>query len=140
VRHGDHTHLAYELELQERRSDVQQELNIARSATYIISIKNPNASTPRNVGLESDQKAELPKHLQEKFKGRRFINVDPPELLDHQGVEILLISTDESLKELGIDLEAQGEATEKDAAYVFKALRMQRSAQKEKPLLSGHWQ
>jgi hypothetical protein len=140
LRHGNHTHLAYELTLPERRSEVQQELNIARSATYIISAKNPNASTPRNVGLESDQKADLPKQLQEKFKGRRFINVDPPELLDHEGVEILLISTDESVKELGIDLEASSEATEKDAAYVFKALRMQQSAEKEKPLLHGQWQ
>jgi hypothetical protein len=106
------------------------------------------AKQQRNNGVETLergeifflQKAELPKHLQEKFKGRRFINVDPPELLDHQGVEILLISTDESVKELGIDLEAQADATEKDAAYVFNALHMQRSAQKEKPLLRGKWQ
>jgi len=140
LRHGDHTHLAYELMLPERRSEVQQELNIARAATYIISVKNPASSTPRGVGLESDQKAELPKQLQDRFKGRRFINADPPELLDHQGVEILLISTDESLKELGIDVDAQREAADKDAEYVFKALHMNRSAQKENPLLSGKWQ
>jgi hypothetical protein len=90
--------------------------------------------------LEGDQKAELPKKLQEHFKGRRFINADPPELLDHQGVEILLISTDESVQELGIDLDVHREAADKDAEYVFKALRMQPSATKEKPLLSGKWQ
>jgi hypothetical protein len=140
LRHGDHTHLVYELMLPERRSDVQNELNIARAATYIISVKNPNASTPRGVGLEADQKAELPKNLQEQFKGRRFINADPPELLDHEGVEILLISTDENLQELGIDLDAHRAAADMDAEYVFKALRMKRSAKKDKPLLCVKWQ
>lgn len=139
LRHGNHTHLAYELALPERRSEVQQELHIERAATYIISVKNPNASTPRGAGLESEQKAELPKKLQDLFEGRRFINADPPELLDHEGVELLLISTDESFRSLGIDLDTAGDA-DKDAEHVFKALRMQRSAVKEKPLLSGKWQ
>lgn len=140
LRHGDHTHLAYELRLPERRSDVQKDLNITRAATYIISVKNPNSSTPRGVGLESDQKAELPKKLQEHFKGRRFINADPPELLNYEGVELLLISTDESLQELGIDVDAQRQAADKDAESVFKALRMQQSPEKEKSLLNGKWQ
>jgi hypothetical protein len=74
----------------------------------------------------------------EQFKGRRFINAEPAELLDHEGVEILLSSTDESVQELGLDLES--DATERDAEYVFKALRMQRSAQKEQSLVSGKWQ
>lgn len=90
--------------------------------------------------MEAEQKAELPKHLQESFQGRRFIDVDPPVLLDHAGVEILLISTDESLKELGIDLEAASENLDKDAAHVFEVLRMQQSAEKEKPLVQGKWQ
>jgi hypothetical protein len=140
IRHGNHTHLVYELTLPERRSEVQRDLNIEREASYIISIKNPNASTPRGAGLENDQKAELPQRLQDLFKGRRFINADPPELLDYKGVEILLISTDESLGELGIDLEAEDRAAEKDAAEVFKALHMRQSAEKERPLLRGLWQ
>jgi hypothetical protein len=61
-------------------------------------------------------------------------------LLDYKGVEILLISTDESLGELGIDLEAEDRAAEKDAAEVFKALHMRQSAEKERPLLRGLWQ
>lgn len=140
VRHDDHTHLVYELMLPTRRSDVQQDLNIARSSTYIISVKNPTASTPRGVGLEGDQKAQLPKHLQERFKGRRFLNSDPPELLNHEGIEILLISTDERIKSLGLDLEAQQHDAEKDAEYIFKTLHMHRNAIKEKSLLSGKWQ
>jgi len=139
VRHGNHTHLAYELALPEQPKDVQQDLGIARAASYIISVKNPNASSPRGVGLENEQRAELPKHLQERFKGRRFINAEPPELLDHEGVEILLISTDESLEELGIDLEASSEAIERDAKQVFEALRMEQSDEKEKALLRGEW-
>ncbi len=139
-RHGNHTHLSYELALPEQPSEVQKELNIARAATYVLSVKNPNASAPNGVGLEDDQKAELPKHLQERFQGRRFIDADPPALLDHAGVEILLISTDESLEELGIDLEAESGNLDKDAADVFEALRMQQSAEKEKPLVQGKWQ
>ena len=90
--------------------------------------------------MEDDQKAELPKHLQERFQGRRFIDADPPALLDHAGVEILLISTDESLEELGIDLEAVSGDLDTDAADVFETLRMQQSAEKEKPLVQGKWQ
>jgi hypothetical protein len=140
VRHNGHTHLAYELQLPERRSEVQKDLNIARAATYIISVKNPNASAPRGVGLEGEQKAELPKELQARFEGRRFLNADPPEFLDHEGVELLLISTDESLQAIGIDLESEHDEADKDAEYVFKALHMHRSTQKERPLTSGKWQ
>jgi hypothetical protein len=140
MRHGNHTHLVYELALPEQPSDVQQELNIARAATYLLSVKNPTASAPQGVGLEDDQKAELPKALLEHFHGRRFIDADPPELLDYEGVEILLISTDESVQELGIDLDAQSETADRDAEYVFKSLRMQQSAEKEKSLVNGKWQ
>jgi len=140
IRHGKHTHLVYELTLPERRSEVQRDLNIEREASYIISIKNPNAPAPQGAGLESGQKAELPQRLQDLFKGRRFINADPPELLDYKGVEIVLISTAESPEELGIDLEAEDRAAENDAAEVFKALHMRQSAEKERPLLRGLWQ
>lgn len=135
LRHGDHTHLAYELSLPKRRSEVQQDFNIERAANYVISVKNPKASTPRGVGLEHEQKADLPQSLQEKFKARRFIDVDPPKLLDYVGVELLLISTSESMRSLGVEFDA----AERDADYVFQALHLERSKEAERALAGGRW-
>lgn len=39
VKHGDHTHLAYELELPRRPQQVQETLHIEEEASYILSIK-----------------------------------------------------------------------------------------------------
>lgn len=138
-RHGDHTHLSYKLAEPEKPKEVQDDLNIAREASYIISIKNPDAASPRGVGLEGNQKAELPKSLQERFKNRRFVDVDPPQFLDHEGVEILLISTDDTLQELGIDFEDSGSELEKDAAEIFEALRTGGPGEEDEPLHSGQW-
>jgi hypothetical protein len=67
VRHDDHTHLAYELELPTKPRDVQQELDIEPQASYVIAVKNPQAGSPTAVGLSRDRKAQLPESLQERF-------------------------------------------------------------------------
>jgi hypothetical protein len=38
ARHDDHTHLAFALELPERPGEVQEELNIPREGSYIITV------------------------------------------------------------------------------------------------------
>ena len=140
VRHGRHTHLVYELALPGQPSELLRDLNIEREASYIISVKNPDAPAPQGAGLERGQKAKLPQRLQDLFKGRRFINADPPELLDYKGIEIVLISTAERPEELGIDLESEDRATEKDAAEVLNVLYTLQAAEKDRSLLREMWQ
>ncbi|HYE34367.1 hypothetical protein [Methylocaldum sp.] len=138
VSHEGHTHFAYALELPERPGEVQQELNIEKEASYIISVKNPEQPSPPGVGLGKGQKARFPKHLQERFGRRRFLSADPPELLDYEGVELLMIGAHEDPeKELGVALDPQDETLA--TAEIFKDLRLRKSQHPVQPLITGEW-
>ena len=138
VRHGDHTHLAYVLELPTEGKDVQRALNIREEGSYIISVKNPEKPSPRGAGLEEREEAKFPKRLQERFKERRFINVDPPEFMNHEGAELLFIGAAGDVSEvLCIVLDAESESA--DSAEVFTDLRLDREQHPTAPLLTGGW-
>jgi hypothetical protein len=138
VRHGDHTHLAYVLELPSTLQDVQRALNIREEASYVISVKNPDQPSPRGVGLGEHQEADFPKRLQDRFKNRRFISVDRPEFLNYEGAELLFIGAAGDVSaELGIELDAEHETA--DTAEVFTDLRLDRAQHPTTPLLTGEW-
>jgi hypothetical protein len=138
VRHEDHTHLAHVLELPRRPGDVQDALNIPDEGSYVISVKNPEAPSPPALGLDESRKARFPKALLERFRGRRFINVDPPEFLDYEGAELLLIgATNDVRAELGIELHPQHES--EASAAIFSDLKIERSVHPIEPLVSGKW-
>ena len=133
--HQDHTHLVYALELPQRPGEAQEEFNIEDQASYIISIKNPTKGSPARAGLSGEQKAELPKSLQKLFGERRFADADP-KLLDHPGVEFLLISAADDVRdELDITLDAAEES--RYSADIFKELHLERNEQTTKPLFEG---
>jgi hypothetical protein len=137
ARHEDHTHLAYELESPKRPGEVQRELRIAKKASYIVAAKNPEAPSPANAGLPSDERPALPKRLIQKFGGRRFAEVDP-EFLDREGTELVLIgATDEPERELGISLRKR-EEREAQAA-IFSDLKQERDQHPLEPLFQGEW-
>jgi hypothetical protein len=139
TRHEDHTHLAFALELPDRPGEVQEALNIPSEGSYIVTVKNPDVEAPPGVGLPRDERAELPQHLRNRFHDRRFIPVDPPEFLDREGTELVLIGADEDVfDELGVRLDPQHETIE--TAEIFNDLRMERSAHPLKPLFEGRWQ
>jgi hypothetical protein len=139
ARHEDHTHLAFALELPAKRGDVQEELNIPAQGSYIITVKNPELPAPPGVGLPPEAKPELPQHLRAQFAGRRFVPVDPPEFLDREGAEFVLIGADEDVfDELAIRLNPARETIE--TAEIFNDLRMERSEHPLKPLFEGRWQ
>jgi hypothetical protein len=136
VAHDDHTHLAYALELPPARGPVQRELNIEQVASYIVSAKNPDAPTPPGRGLPHDRKAELSDELRKRFGDRRFVPVDPPDLLDHEGVELVLIgASPDAAEELGIELDAEREKLE--TADLLVKLRLQPQQFPMHPLLPG---
>ena len=119
--HREHTHLAYALELPATPGDVQRALNVVPEGSYIVAVKNPEAPSPEGVGLDETRRARLPKALAARFRGRRFIPVDPPEFLDYEGVEIVLVGAGRNVAEaLGIDLEPAHETAA--TAEIFRDL------------------
>jgi hypothetical protein len=139
ARHETHTHLAFALELPERPGEVQEELNIPAEGSYIITVKNPDVEAPPGLALPEEDRPDLPQRLRERFHSRRFIPADPPDFLDREGTEFVLIGADEDVfEELGVQLDPQRETLE--TAELFNDLRMERTAHPLKPLFEGRWQ
>ncbi|MBW3599832.1 MAG: hypothetical protein KY475_21495 [Planctomycetes bacterium] len=138
VRHDDHTHLVYALELPEEPNEVQESFNIEEEASYIVSVKNPESGAPRGAGLSEERQAAYPQKLQEVFRGRRFSEVDPPDFLNHEGAEFVLVSAAEDVsKELGLELHPQTET--ESTAEIFNDLRIEKSKHPLTPLFEGEW-
>jgi hypothetical protein len=53
------------------------------------------AATKPAGGLGRRKRPQLPPSLRERFGGRRFIAANPPDLLDYEGVELVLIGAAE---------------------------------------------
>jgi hypothetical protein len=137
ARHDNHTHLAFALELPERPGELQEELNIPAQGSYVITVKNPDVEAP--AGLSEEDRPQMPQQVRERFHGRRFVPVDPPDFLDRAGTEFVLIGADEDVfEELGVRLDPQRETLE--TAELFNDLRMERTAHPLKPLFEGRWQ
>lgn len=139
VRHDDHEHLVFSLELPEKPGPVQKDLNLAKEASYILSVKNPKQPTPKGVGLDEAQEAEYPQVLQQKFDTRRFISQDLPEFLDYPGTQILFISAAQDYaKELGIKLQPEKETL--DTAEIFSDLKLEKTIHPIDTLVKGKWE
>ncbi|KAK5842999.1 uncharacterized protein LOC108480782 [Gossypium arboreum] len=120
VRHNSsknkmHTHLIYKLEFpppKEEENEPQESLNIEREGSFLIQIKNPSqASNSQFRGVGNKRKAAFPAHLQARFGNTRYHPADPPDFLNYEGCEFLLISASDDIdKELGLELETEGEA------------------------------
>ncbi|MGA1874853.1 MAG: hypothetical protein ACMUIA_04530 [bacterium] len=137
VRHNGHTHLVYALELPGKPGHVQQELHIEEEASYLFSVKNPEI--PAQTRLGESHRADFPQDLQEKFAHRRWISVDPPEFLNYEGAELLLIGITEDVKgELGLELNPEDESENK--ADILTDLRLQKAEHPVEPLFKGKWE
>lgn len=138
ILHGNHTHLAYVLELPPSPGEVQEAFNIKPEGRFVIAVKNPEASSPPGVGLEVDRQPGYSQELHARFGDRRWVSVDPPEFLDYEGSELVLIGGEDDLGEdLGIDLQAQPE--DEDTAEIFNDLHLEKSERTIKPLFEGVW-
>jgi hypothetical protein len=139
ARHNNHTHLAYVLELPEKPGEVQRALNIGADGNYIVTVKNPQTPAPPGTGLDQGRRAaRFPKDLQARFRRRRFIPLDPPDFLDHEGAEIVLVGAKRSVGALGVRLDARRET--QATAEIFTDLRMEPSLHPVGPLLEGKWE
>jgi hypothetical protein len=138
VKHGRHTHLAYELEFPKKPGDVQEELQIEVEASYVVSVANPERRAPPRAGVRSRRGVEFPRHLQERFRGRRFIELDPPDFLDHENTELLLVGAEEKAEE-ELDIQLDPEEESEAAASIFKDLKLERAQHPIEPLFRGEW-
>ncbi|KAK3430996.1 hypothetical protein EUGRSUZ_E02226 [Eucalyptus grandis] len=111
-----HTHLIYKLEFppEDEKQEPQESLNVEREGSFLIQIKNPNrhgVGPSQFRGLQSKRKAVFPAHLQGQFGQLRYSLADPPEFLNYEGCELLLISASDNIEdELGLELKEEGEA------------------------------
>lgn len=112
-----HTHLIYKLEFppEDMENETQESLNIEHEGSFLIQIKNPGQhGTSQFRGLQNKRKAVFPAHLQGQFGQKRYCPADPPDFLNYEGCEFLLISASDDIEEeLGLELKTdEGEADE----------------------------
>ncbi|XP_010537752.1 PREDICTED: uncharacterized protein LOC104812337 isoform X2 [Tarenaya hassleriana] len=105
-----HTHLVYKLEFPSESHEPQESFNIEPEGSFLIQIKNPEQQGGREgYGLSGPQrkhKAQFPAHLQAHLGQTRFSPSDPPDFLNYEGCEFLLISASDDIEEeLGMELE-----------------------------------
>ena len=99
-----HTHLVYKLELPSPSAqggdedggvgEPQEAMNVEPEASFLVQIKNPEQGGGGGGfgGLQGKRKAAFPEHLQGRFGSNRYAPADPPDLLNYEGCELLLIS------------------------------------------------
>lgn len=132
-----HTHLLYKLEYPEEgvEGEPQEALNIARQASFLIQIKNPD----QHSSSTTKKKASFPAHLQGLFGRRRYHPADPPEFLNHEACEFLLISaSDDVQQELGLEL-GTAHAECPDLTQTFRFGDDADAAVPLRPLFHGTW-
>jgi hypothetical protein len=93
---GGSLRLMYKLSKPRKLGAVQRAFNIVPKAEFVISIKNPEKSSPPETGLSQHEEANYPRSLQKSFGGRRF--ADELKLLDYEGAEFILAGARENPK------------------------------------------
>lgn len=136
VEHDGHTHLAYVLELPRGPGPAQEAFGIRPEASYVVAVRNPDAEAPPGVGLRSEQRADFPPELRERFGRRRFAPLDDPRFLDHEGAELVLVGAAEDVEsELGIRLDREDERPQ--TADILRQLRIRPGELPTEPLERG---
>ncbi len=102
--HGTHAHLRWHID--ERASDdpVAAEVELEEDADYILTIANPDPTAwgllqPPDLQSELFDDLELhvtiptpfPPAMQQRFRNRRFVQLDSTEWLDHPGAELVFV-------------------------------------------------
>lgn len=141
VKHLAHTHLVYYLELPQRLGEVQKKLQIARQGNYVVTIKSPQIPTPPDANLPplTRRSMPMPSNVTEQFKGRKYMTVHTPGLLDNEGSTLFVVGVNSTARDnmgLSIDKSKETEVT----ADIFNTLKMNKSLHPTKPLLEGTWE
>jgi hypothetical protein len=91
--HKGHTHLAYSLEFPDEPDEILSGLGLSDRANPVLAVVNPILEA--REGAESPQVVlpSFPPELLAGFGDRRIVPANPVNLLDYEGVEILLADT-----------------------------------------------
>jgi len=127
-------HLSYVLEQPRHPADVQRAFRIAPEASFALSIKNPEASSPPELGLGAREKTQFPEDLQEKFHDRRFEREDARVLARLRRGRIILVGARNDPER------AYGTTLSDGHADTFQELHLAKSQHPVKPLFEGQWQ
>jgi len=101
--HGEHSHLRWQVK-SVADDPIAFEVNLESDADYIVTIANPDPTAWELVEMP-DLQAELfgdlelhvtipapfPPELQQRFRDRRFSQLDTTEWLDHPGAELVFV-------------------------------------------------
>lgn len=131
---GMHAHLGWRLVAPRRMGPAQKMMNLVPEATSVVVVHNPARGTWLGI------KCKLPEELQDQFKGKRVdqrknIPLDPPEFLEQEGLEVLLVGNKPQLEPAGpikdnllAFAEAHSEAVRRETGnleeYIFAELGM----------------
>lgn len=108
VTHDDHSHLRWHVESVDAADPIAQEIDLERDADYILTIANPDpvvwgmleapdlqADLFDDLELHVTIPTPFPPSLQQRFRGRRFVQLDDPSWLDHPGAEVVFVGAGE---------------------------------------------
>ena len=142
ARHDRHTHLAFALEQPAGSGgsgEVQRDLNVEPAASYVVAVRNPAVPMPPAFRSRfATREPDVPPELRPRFGERRFVPLDPPELLDLPGIQLLLIGAAHDVSaELGVELSAERQRAAR--AAVFDELRACAKGQPPESLFAGEW-
>ncbi|KAL8697689.1 MAG: hypothetical protein Q9224_002186, partial [Gallowayella concinna] len=85
---GSETHLAYILTIPAEISEVQEAVGLKARGSFLTSAKNPETSAPAGASLPKG--AEYPREIQDEFKGRGWMPLEP-KLLDYDNAQFIII-------------------------------------------------
>ncbi|HEX8173396.1 MAG TPA: hypothetical protein VF824_22870 [Thermoanaerobaculia bacterium] len=102
--HGTHSHLRWRVEHVADHDPIAAEVDVEDNADYIVTIANPDPAAWGMLEVP-DLQTELfddlevhvsvptpfPPALQQRFRDRRFLQLDTPEWLDHPGAELVFV-------------------------------------------------
>ncbi len=137
VKHNDHTHLVYSLELPQRLGEVQKALNITRQGNYIVIIRHPFTKISERIKGRQHKNIGKDNNFLEYFGERKYIPADPPTLLNYEGSPLYIIGVNDEIGSLGLHVnkDRETEAT----ADIFKDLQMSKERHATEPLTKGKW-
>lgn len=85
------SHLAYMLTIPSELSEVQKDMGIKEKGSFVISLKNPESSSPANASLP--QGPGYPQDIIDEFRGRGWMAAEPRHI-DYPNAQLLLIGED----------------------------------------------
>jgi hypothetical protein len=102
--HGSHAHFRWHIDDRAAGDPIAAEVEVEEDADYIITVANPDPTAwgllePPDLQSELFDDLELhvtiptpfPPALQQRFRNRRFVQLDSTEWLNHPGAELVFV-------------------------------------------------